>query len=65
MAWHEHHYWLELAQGKMLFSKLNEIYAYGAPMNTPSLEEMLKTWQTVTKAADPYLDDLATDFVAN
>ena len=32
MAWHEHRYWLEVAQGKILFPKLNEIYSYGAPM---------------------------------
>lgn len=35
LAWHEHRYWVELAQGKMLFPQLNEIYAYGAP--TPAL----------------------------
>ena len=61
LAWHEHRYWLELAQGKMLFPKLNEIYAYGAPMSTPSLKEMLELWQTVTKAADPFLDSLSTE----
>ena len=61
MAWHEHRYWLEVAQGKILFPKLNEIYSYGAPMSTPSLGEMLGLWQTVTKAADPYLDSLTTE----
>jgi DinB family protein len=61
LAWHEHRYWLERAQGKMPFPKLNEIYAYGAPMSTPSLGEMLDIWHKVTKAADPYLDTLATD----
>ena len=61
LAWHEHRYWLELAQGKMLFPKLNEIYAYGAPMSTPSLKEMLELWQTVTKAADPFLDGLTVE----
>jgi len=61
IAWHEHRYWLEVAQDKMLFPKLNEIYSYGAPMSTPSLGEMLGLWQTVTKAADPYLDSLTTE----
>ncbi len=60
LAWHEHRYWLELAQGKMLFPKLNEIYAYGVPMSTPSLKEMLGIWHSVTNAADPYLDTLTT-----
>ena len=61
LAWHEHRYWLERAQGKMLLPKLNEIYAYGAPMSTPSLNEMLATWHTVTQAADPYLDTLTIE----
>ena len=60
LAWHEHRYWLELAQGKMPFPKLNEIYAYGAPMSTPSLKAMLELWHTVMQAADPYLDGLTT-----
>lgn len=61
LAWHEHRYWLERAQGKMLFPKLNEMYAYGAPMSTPALSEMLDAWRTVTRAADPYLDSLTTE----
>jgi hypothetical protein len=61
LAWHEHRYWLERAQGKMLFPKLNAVYAYGASMSTPSLAEMLDTWHQVTKAVDPYLDTLTTD----
>ncbi len=61
LAWHEHRYWLELAQGKMLYPQLNVIYAYGAPMSTPSHQEMLDIWHTVTQAADPYLDGLTTE----
>jgi hypothetical protein len=60
LAWHEHRYWLELAQGKLLFPQLNELYAYGAPMCTPSLAEMLDLWRQATSAADPYLDTLTT-----
>ena len=61
LAWHEHRYWLERAQGKVLFLKLNEMYAYGAPMSTPALTEMLDIWHKVTQAADPYLDSLTTE----
>jgi hypothetical protein len=61
LAWHEHRYWLERAQGKVLFPQLNEMYAYGAPMSTPSLNEMLNLWRTTTQAADPYLDSLTTE----
>jgi uncharacterized damage-inducible protein DinB len=60
LAWHEQRYWLELAQAKLLYPELNKIYAYGAPMSTPSLPEVLETWQAVTRAADPFLDALTT-----
>ncbi len=61
LAWHEQRYWLQYGQGKILFPKLNELFAYGAPMNTPSLHEMLDVWHQVTQAADPFLDTLTTD----
>ncbi len=61
LAWHEHRYWLERAQGKILFPKLNEMYAYGAPMSTPSLRDMLDLWRQITQAADAYLDTLTTE----
>jgi hypothetical protein len=60
LAWHEQRYWLERAQGKVLFPTLNETFAYGAPMSTPALGEMLDLWRTVTQAADPFLDTLTT-----
>lgn len=61
LAWHEQRYWLDRAQGKVILPKLNELYAYGAPMSTPSLSEMLESWQAVTRTVDPYLDTLTTD----
>jgi hypothetical protein len=61
LAWHEQRYWLERSQGKILFPVLNELFAYGAPMNTPSLQEMLGIWHQVTQAADPCLDTLITE----
>jgi hypothetical protein len=60
LAWNEHRYWLERAQGKMLFLELNRMYGYGAPMSTPPLREVLDIWHTVTRAADSYLDGLTT-----
>jgi hypothetical protein len=61
LAWHEHRYWLERAQGRILFPDLNEMFAYGAPMSTPSLRDMLDRWRQVTQAADAYLDALTTE----
>jgi len=60
LAWHEQRYWLERAQGQILFPELNERFAYGAPMSTPSLAEMLSLWRQVTLAADPFLDTITT-----
>lgn len=65
LAWHEHRYWLERAQGKILFPELNKIYAYGAPMSTPVLSEMLDIWHKVTQAADPYLNALTSETLQN
>jgi len=60
LAWHEQRYWLIRSQGKILYPELNELFAYGAPMSTPSFQVMLAKWQTVTQAADPFLDTLTT-----
>lgn len=60
LAWHEQRYFVELAQGKLIYPQLNRDYAYQAPMSTPSLQEMLTIWRTVTQAADPFLDTLTT-----
>ena len=59
LAWQEQRYWLQRAQGQTLYPELNQIYAYGAAMSTPSLAESLDLWQHVTAAADPYLDGLS------
>jgi len=61
LAWHEQRYWLDRAQGKVIFPQLNEKFAYGAPMSTPALSEVLERWRQVTQSADPYLDTLTTD----
>ena len=61
LAWQEHRYWLERAQGQMLFPILNEQYAYGAPMITPQLADTLVIWQQVTRATNQYLDTLTTE----
>jgi hypothetical protein len=60
LAWHEQRTFLQRPQGKILFPNLNELFAYGAPMCTPSFKEMLDTWQTVAQASDPFLDTLTT-----
>jgi uncharacterized damage-inducible protein DinB len=58
MAWHEQRYWLTRLVGETPAPIVNEVAANGGPATTPSLAEMLKAWRTVTKAADPHLDEL-------
>ncbi len=61
LTWHEQRSFLQRPQNIILFPQLNELFAYGAPMSTPSFKEMLEIWHTVTKAADPYLETLTTE----
>lgn len=61
LSWHEQRTFLQRPQNIILFPLLNELFAYGAPMNTPSLQEMLETWHRITEAADSYLDALTTE----
>ena len=63
LAWHEQRTFLQRPQNIILFPVLNEIFAFGAPMSTPSFNEMLETWHTVTQAADSYLDSLTTEIL--
>jgi hypothetical protein len=58
LAWHEQRYWLQFAQGKIPHPDLNTVYAFGAPMSTPSLGEMMKIWHTVNGEVEPFLESL-------
>jgi len=63
LAWHEQRTFLQRPQNIILFPKLNEVFAFGAPMSTPSFREMMETWRTVTKAAESYLNSLTTEIL--
>ena len=58
LAWQEQRYFLYFSGGNILLPEINSEFAYGAPASTPSIKEMIKAWQTVTQAADPWLDSL-------
>jgi hypothetical protein len=58
LTWQEQRVLLHRSQGIMLFPDIQERFAFGAPMSTPSLAEMLKAWRKVSRAADPFLDAL-------
>ncbi len=61
LAWQEQRYWLWRGQNRMLLPEINEQFAYGAPASTPALDDMWAAWQTITTAADPWLDTLTTE----
>ena len=61
LAWHEQRYFITYPDGRVLFPELNELFAYGAPASTPNLEEMWAAWETVTAAADPWLESLTSE----
>jgi len=65
LAWHEQRTWLTRSQNILLFPELNRLFAYGAPMSTPSFAAMFEQWQTITKATDLFLDSLTTGTLQN
>jgi hypothetical protein len=60
LTWQEQRYLLHRPQGIMLREDIQTEFAFGAPMSTPSLKEMLAAWRRITKAAEPFLDQLTT-----
>ncbi len=58
LAWHEQYYWLKRAQAIVLIPELNDLTAFNAPANQPSLNKMIQSWEAVTLAADDYLNTL-------
>jgi len=61
LAWQEQRCFLFWGSNQLLLPKLDELFAYGAPASTPALEEVWAAWDTITLAADPWLDTLTTD----
>jgi hypothetical protein len=61
LAWQEQRYFLYYGQGgQLLLPEIDKAFAYGAPASTPPLKEVIAAWQTITKAADPWLDGLTS-----
>jgi hypothetical protein len=60
LTWQEQRYLLHRPQGIMMRPDIQELFAFGAPMSTPSLAEMLKAWRKISRATEPFLDSLTT-----
>lgn len=56
LAWQEQRYFLTFAQDKVLLPAIQDQFRYGAPASTPALSDMLSPWQTISGAADEWLD---------
>ncbi len=61
LAWQEQRYFLFFGQGRMPFPEVQQAFAYGASGITPSLSEVLAFWQKITRAADPWLENLTIE----
>lgn len=64
LAWQEQRYWLYFGQNRLILPEINDLFAYGAPASTPLLSDMLEAWQSITVAADPWLDSLTSEMLA-
>ena len=60
LAWQEQRYFLYYGQGLLPYPEIDQEYAYGAPASTPPMTEVMKAWKAITKAADPWLDQLTS-----
>ncbi len=60
LAWQEQRYFLRFGLGQIALPEIDRLFAYGAPACIPALAESLSAWETVTTAADPWLDILTT-----
>jgi hypothetical protein len=64
LAWQEQRYFLYYGQGEMLLPEIDEAFAYGAPASTPPLAEVVAAWKRITAAADPWLEALTSERLA-
>ena len=56
LAWQEQLYWLRYGTGRLVLPEVDVAFRYGAPASTPPLAESWRAWETITAAADPWLD---------
>jgi uncharacterized damage-inducible protein DinB len=61
LAAQEQRYWLLYAQGDVLIPEVDQAFRYGAPASTPALDEAWSAWETITAAADRWLDATTTE----
>jgi hypothetical protein len=60
LASQEQRYWLLYAQGEMPLPEVDRAFRYGSSASTPALDEAWSAWETITTAANPWLDAITT-----
>jgi uncharacterized damage-inducible protein DinB len=63
LANQENYFWVKFAQGRNLFPELNDLTGFRKPPSTPPWEQMRHAWETITRAADAYLDTLTPELM--
>lgn len=63
LAYQENSYWVLIAQDEKLLPELRQLVGYGKPASTPPLADMWAAWETITAAADRYLDTLTPEIL--
>jgi uncharacterized damage-inducible protein DinB len=61
LAAQEQRYWLLYAQGNLPLSEVDRAFRYGSLASTPALDDAWSAWQTITAAADPWLDAVSAE----
>lgn len=60
VAWQEQSYFLKSGQRQTPLPWVDTDYASGGLPSTPAVSDMLAAWETIERAADPWLDELTT-----
>ena len=64
LAWQEQEYFVTKGQGSTPRPDIRDRFYSGGPPSTPQLSEVLAAWREITAAADPWLDTLTPEFLA-
>jgi hypothetical protein len=61
----EHYLWVQKAQGQNIAPDLYKLVGFRQPPSTPPLGEMWSLWDTITSAADKYLDAVTAEMLSS
>ena len=65
LAWQEQRYFVAIGQERTPpYPEVAAAYEYGAPGSTPLLRDTLAAWKAITAEADPWLDTLTSELLA-